>query len=163
MAMHRNRGVDVGIIRIFNTYGPRMAPDDGRVVTNFIRQALANEPITLYGSGSQTRSFCYISDQVLGITAMIDNDFVGPVNIGNPHEVTMSELAETIVRLTDSASELVLLDLPPEREGDPERRCPDISLAQRELNWSPTVGLDDGLMTVVDYFREHEDLGSGSV
>ncbi len=163
MAMHRNRGANVGIIRIFNTYGPRMAPDDGRVVTNFIRQALADEPITLYGSGSQTRSFCFISDQVLGITAMIDNDFVGPVNIGNPHEVTMSELAETIVRLTDSASELVLLDLPPERTGDPERRCPDISLAQSELGWSPTVGLDDGLMAVIGHFREHEDLGSGSV
>ena len=163
MAMHRSRGANVGIIRIFNTYGPRMAPDDGRVVTNFIRQALADEPITLYGNGSQTRSFCYISDQVRGIVAMIDTDFIGPVNIGNPHEVTMSELAETIVRLTNSASELVLLDLPPEREGDPERRCPVIALAQRELDWSPTVGLDEGLNAVIGHFRDHEGLGSGSV
>lgn len=158
MAMHRTRGVDVGIVRIFNTYGPRMDPRDGRVVTNFVGQALAGEPITLYGSGSRTRSFCFISDQVAGLLAMIDSHMVGPVNIGNPHEVTMRELAEMIVRLTGSSSEIIVSGLPPEREGDPERRCPDITLAATELGWAPSVGLEEGLEAVIDHFRTHEGL-----
>jgi dTDP-glucose 4,6-dehydratase len=159
MAMHRHRGVDIGILRVFNTYGERMAPDDGRVVTNFIRQAIAGEPITLYGDGSRTRSFCHVDDLVRGILAMIASSITGPVNLGNPHEITIRELADAVVRLVGSDSEVIVVPLPKERDGDPERRCPDIALAKRELGWVPTVPLDDGLDRLIEHFRHDEGIG----
>ena len=148
---HRENNVDIRVARIFNTYGPRMRPDDGRVVSNFILQALRGEPITIFGDGSQTRSFCYVDDTVDAlIRLMIQDEITGPVNIGNPDERTIKEIAELIINLTDSPSEIIYKSLP---KDDPERRRPDIALAKEKLNWQPTVRLEDGLPKVIDYFR----------
>ncbi|TWU15072.1 UDP-glucuronic acid decarboxylase family protein [Allorhodopirellula heiligendammensis] len=151
MDYHRSNGVDTRIVRIFNTYGPRMHPYDGRVVSNFIRQALAGKDITLFGDGSQTRSFCYRNDLVEAIIRMMNqDDFIGPVNIGNPDEFTIRELAEKVIEILGSASKLVLAPLP---EDDPTRRRPDITLAKRHLDWQPTVKLDDGLKHTIEWFQ----------
>ena len=147
-AYRRHRGTDTVIIRIFNTYGPRMRPDDGRVLTNFIAQALRGEAITVFGDGTQTRSFCYVDDQVAGMLVAMGSGTAGPVNIGNPHEVTMLDLARTVVRLTGSASDITVVPLPGERQGDPARRKPDISRAAA-LGWAPTVALEDGLQAMI--------------
>lgn len=149
----RHHRVDTVIIRIFNTYGPRMRPGDGRVLVSFIAQALRGEPITVFGDGTQTRSFCFVADEVAGIVAAMDSGLPGPFNIGNPDEVTMLELAERVVAITGSASVIELHELPPERVGDPARRRPDISRARADLGWSPGVGLDDGLRAMVDDVR----------
>ena len=143
----------VKIVRIFNTYGPRMHPNDGRVVSNFIMQALRGEPITLYGDGSQTRAFCYVDDMIEGFLRLMatDDAVVGPVNIGNPHEIPVRELAERVIRLTGSRSSIVYRPLP---QDDPMQRCPDISLAKRILGWQPTVALDDGLQRTIAYFAQ---------
>jgi UDP-glucuronate decarboxylase len=148
----RQHRLSIKVVRIFNTYGPRMHPNDGRVVSNFIVQALRGNDITIYGSGRQTRSFCYVDDLIEGVVRMMDSrqDFVGPVNLGNPIECTMLELAETIVELTDSKSRLVFLPLPAD---DPMRRRPDCILAKRELGWEPTVALREGLAKTIDYFK----------
>jgi len=152
MDYYRSHDIDIRIVRIFNTYGPRMHPFDGRVVSNFIRQALQHEPITIFGDGSQTRSFCYRDDLVRGLIAMMDNaeGFCGPVNIGNPGEFTILELAEKIIAITGSRSEIVYEELPTD---DPVRRQPDISLAQEKLDWEPTIDLATGLAETVDWFR----------
>ena len=148
---HRQNQVDARIVRIFNTYGPRMAVDDGRVVSNFIVQALRGEPLTIYGDGSQTRSFCYVSDLVRGLAAMMDHpDFTGPVNLGNPGEFTIGELAESVLRLTRSGSKVIRKPLP---QDDPVRRCPDIRLAKARLGWEPKVGLEEGLALTIEYFE----------
>ncbi|MEC8553560.1 MAG: UDP-glucuronic acid decarboxylase family protein [Planctomycetota bacterium] len=151
MDYHRSNGVDIRIVRIFNTYGPKMHPYDGRVVSNFIRQALAGEDITIFGDGSQTRSFCYRDDLVEGIIRMMNNDkdFIGPVNIGNPGEFTIRELAELVIELTGSKVKLVEMPLPPD---DPARRRPDISLAKEKLDWQPTIALREGLEKTIDWF-----------
>ena len=151
MDYHRQNRVEVRIVRIFNTYGPRMAVDDGRVVSNFIVQALKGEPLTVYGDGSQTRSFCYVTDLIEALVRMMNTDaFIGPVNVGNPGEFTILELAEKILKLTGSRSRIVHGALP---QDDPVRRCPDISLAGEKLGWKPTVGLDEGLPPTIAYFR----------
>ncbi|MDX1623764.1 MAG: UDP-glucuronic acid decarboxylase family protein [Gemmatimonadota bacterium] len=150
MAYHRAHGVDVRIVRIFNTYGPLMRPHDGRVVSNFVRQAIRGEPLTVYGDGSQTRSFCYVSDEIEGIHRLLLSDYVGPVNIGNPNEMTVMELAETVRELTGSDGGIVHEPLP---EDDPQVRRPDISLAKRELGWEPEVPLREGLSRTIEYFR----------
>jgi UDP-glucuronate decarboxylase len=151
MDYHRSNGVDVRIVRIFNTYGPRMHPFDGRVVSNFIRQALADEDITIFGDGSQTRSFCFRDDLVSAIITMMNHDdFVGPVNIGNPDEFTIRELAEQVIKLSGSASKLVERPLPSD---DPTRRRPDITLAKKELGWEPKIKLADGLTQTIDWFK----------
>ncbi len=150
MAYHRAHGVDVGIARIFNTYGPRMRPSDGRVVSNFAVQAITGQPLTLYGDGSQTRSFCYVDDEVSGILALLASDLVGPVNIGNPVEHTVAELAELVIELTGSQSEIVREPLPVD---DPAQRRPDIDLARSVLGWEPTVALCDGLANTIGWFR----------
>jgi dTDP-glucose 4,6-dehydratase len=142
MAWHRTHGTDVGIVRIFNTYGPRLRPGDGRVVSNFLTQALEGRPLTVYGDGSQTRSLCYVSDEVAGILALLDSALTGPVNIGNPDEHTVLDLARTVLDVTGSSSEIVHAPLPAD---DPARRRPDISLARSELGWEPVVDLLDGL------------------
>jgi UDP-glucuronate decarboxylase len=148
----RQHGVEIKVVRIFNTYGPRMHPNDGRVVSNFIVQALRGEDLTLYGDGSQTRSFCYVDDLLEAVIRMMDSerDFYGPVNLGNPDECTMRELAEHVLRLTDSKSRMVHRPLPAD---DPRQRKPDISLARARLAWQPTVSLEDGLKETVRYFR----------
>lgn len=158
MAYHRHLGVDVRIARIFNTYGERMRPEDGRVVNTFVVQALRDEPITVYGDGTQTRSFCHVSDEVRGLIALLDSSRILPTNIGNPIEFTMIDLARRIVDLAGSSSEIRLVPLPPEREGDPMQRCPDISAAQSELDWAPTVTLQEGLARMIDYFRRFEQI-----
>ena len=151
MAYHRYESVDVGIVRIFNTYGPRLRSGDGRVVSNFIVQALTNQPLTVYGTGEQTRSFCYVDDLVGGLLAMIDASGVrGPVNLGNPGEVTVRQLADTVRAMTGSASELTFYQSP---KDDPTRRQPDIGLAQSTLGWSPSISLADGLMRTIEWFR----------
>jgi dTDP-glucose 4,6-dehydratase len=150
MAYHREHGIDVRISRTFNTYGPRMRPDDGRVVSNFIVQALAGKPLTIYGDGSQTRSFCYVDDQVRGLLALLDSDYVGPVNIGNPDEFTVLELAVAVLDLTGSASELVFKPLP---QDDPTRRRPDISLAAEVMGWKPEISLQEGLTRTIPWFQ----------
>jgi nucleoside-diphosphate-sugar epimerase len=149
MAYHRTKGLDVRIVRIFNTYGERMRPDDGRVVTNFIVQALRSEPITLYGDGTQTRSFCHVDDQVSGQLAVLDGDHGRPVNVGNPVELTMRELADLVVELTESASPIITVPLPARRAGDPSRRCPDISLVTSRFGWEPAVPIRDGLRRMI--------------
>ena len=149
MAHHRARGANVAIARIFNTYGPRLSPGDGRVVSNFIVQALAGEPLTVYVDGSQTRSLCYVDDEVRGLLALLDSDLTGPVNIGNPDERTVLEIADEVRRATGSSSDLVHQALPTD---DPTRRCPDISLARAQLGWQPSVGLEAGLARTVAYF-----------
>jgi len=150
MAYRRSRGADTVIIRIFNTYGPRMRPDDGRVVSTFVTQALAGEPITIFGVGSQTRSFCYVDDLVRGIVAAVESDLEGPVNLGNPAEFTVREVAEMVLELTGADVPIEMRPLP---QDDPTRRRPDIGTAQTELGWGPTVALRDGLQRTVDYFR----------
>lgn len=152
MEYHRMNQVDIRIVRIFNTYGPRMHPFDGRVVSNFIRQALANEPLTIFGNGSQTRSFCYRDDLLNAMVQMMENEsgFIGPVNIGNPNEFTIRELAELVIELTDSSSQIIETDLPVD---DPVRRQPDISLAKEKLFWEPTVELHEGLRRTIDWFK----------
>ena len=149
---HRQHQLDIKVVRIFNTYGPRMHPNDGRVVSNFIVQALKGEDITIYGDGSQTRSFCYVDDLVEAFIRMMgtDPDFTGPVNLGNPGEYTMLELAEKVLTLTGSRSKLVRRPLP---QDDPRQRKPDISLAQERLGWQPKVNLEDGLKETIAYFR----------
>jgi len=149
---HRQARVDIRVIRIFNTYGPRMHPNDGRVVSNFIIQALKGEPVTLYGDGLQTRSFCYVDDLIEGMVRMMNQDVeIGPINLGNPEEFTIRELAETILRLTGSRSELVFRPLP---KDDPKQRQPDITKAENILNWTPKVTLEDGLKETITYFRK---------
>jgi dTDP-glucose 4,6-dehydratase len=147
VAYSRAHDVDGRIARIFNTYGPRMRPDDGRVVTNFLAQAISGEPLTLFGDGRQTRSFCFVTDEAAGLLALADHqgDIPGPVNIGNPHEVTISDLAAEILDITGSASPVVTLALPPGRQGDPTRRRPDITRARTLLGWEPKVALRQGL------------------
>ncbi|MCF8183266.1 MAG: SDR family oxidoreductase [Limnohabitans sp.] len=149
---HRQHQLDIKVIRIFNTYGPRMHPNDGRVVSNFIVQALKGEDISIYGDGQQTRSFCYVDDLIEAMLLMMASpaDFTGPVNIGNPTEFTMLQLAETVLRLTASTSKLVFKPLP---QDDPRQRKPDISLANKVLGWLPRVSLDDGLKETIAYFR----------
>ncbi|MDZ4858259.1 MAG: UDP-glucuronic acid decarboxylase family protein [Candidatus Hydrogenedentes bacterium] len=147
---HRQNAVDIRVARIFNTYGPRMSPDDGRVVSNFIVQALRGDPITIYGEGKQTRSFCYVDDLATGLIALMDNDdFIGPVNLGNPGEFTIAELANEVLSMTGSRSKIDYRPLP---QDDPVRRQPDISLAKDKLNWQPTIALKDGLRKTIDYF-----------
>lgn len=152
MAYHDTYSVETRIARIFNTYGPRMDPGDGRVVSNFVVQALRGEPITIYGDGSQTRSFQYIDDLIEGVVRLMDSDYHEPVNIGNPNEFTVGDLAEMVLRLTGSFSEIVNHPLPPD---DPVRRRPDISLARSILCWQPEISLDDGLARTIAAFREH--------
>lgn len=151
---YRQHNLDIKVIRIFNTYGPNMNPQDGRVVSNFIMQALNNEDITIYGDGNQTRSFCYVSDLIDGMVKMMNSpsDFTGPVNIGNPKEFTMLELAEKIIELTGSKGKLKFQDLP---EDDPLQRQPIIDLAKRKLNWAPEVNLNEGLEKTISYFNTH--------
>jgi dTDP-glucose 4,6-dehydratase len=153
MAYHRVHGLDVRIVRIFNTYGPRMRPHDGRVVSNFIRQALADEPLTIYGDGSQTRSFCYVSDEIDGIYRLLMSDWVGPMNIGNPDEMTVRELADVVLELTGSGSRIEVRPLP---QDDPQVRRPMIDRAREVLGWEPRVSLRDGLRTTIEYFRSLE-------
>ena len=151
MDYHRKHGVDVRIIRIFNTYGPRMAQHDGRVVSNFVVQALKGQDITVYGDGSQTRSFCYVDDLIEGMMATMRRyDFTGPVNLGNPGEFTMLELAEKVIKLTGSSSKIVHKPLPAD---DPKQRRPNINLAKNKLFWEPEIDLDEGLEKTIDYFR----------
>ena len=151
MAYHRAHGVPVRILRIFNTYGPRMRKNDGRAVPNFITQALAGEPITVYGKGQQTRSLCYVSDLVRGIDALLKSDLQTPCNIGNPKELTILEIAETIKKMTGSKSKIVFKPLP---EDDPKVRRPDITLAKTKLKWEPRVSLAEGLKTTIEYFKK---------
>jgi UDP-glucuronate decarboxylase len=150
---HRQHGLDIKVVRIFNTYGPRMHPNDGRVVSNFVVQALQGQDITIYGDGSQTRSFCYVDDLVEGFIRMMDTPegVTGPINLGNPGEYTMLELAEKVLKLTGSNSKLVFKPLP---QDDPRQRKPDITLAQQHLGWKPAVPLDEGLRKTITYFRK---------
>jgi len=150
MAYHRYHGLDVRIVRIFNTYGTAMRPDDGRATSNFIVQALSGEPITIYGDGKQTRSFCYVEDEIRGFLALLDSDLTGPVNIGNPVEYTIAELADIVLEVTGSASEIIHRPLPVD---DPTQRRPDITLARERLGWEPTVELREGIARTTDYFR----------
>ena len=149
MAYHRHHGLDVRIVRIFNTYGPRMRPDDGRVVSNFIVQAQSGKPITIHGDGKQTRSFCYVDDEVRGLLALLDSDYVGPVNIGNPTEFTVLELAEKVLAMTGSSSEL---RFDPRPVDDPAQRQPDLTLARSLLGWEPEISLDEGLARTAEWF-----------
>jgi dTDP-glucose 4,6-dehydratase len=152
MAYARSHGVNVGIVRIFNTFGPRMRAEDGRVVSSFIAQSLNHDPLTIYGDGSQTRSFCFVDDLVRGIVAMIDSDETGPINLGNPVERTVLELAEMILDLTESSSRIEFYPLPVD---DPTRRQPDIGRAAALLGWTPRVSTEEGLQKTVQYFRSH--------
>ena len=150
---HRQHALDIKVARIFNTYGPRMHPNDGRVVSNFIVQALSNSPITIYGDGTQTRSFCYVHDLIDGLLRLMASEtgFTGPVNLGNPKEITVQELAERVVSLTGSRSSIVRKPSP---QDDPRQRCPDISLAGERLGWAPSVALEEGLKRTIAYFEE---------
>ncbi len=150
MDYHRQTNVDTKIVRIFNTYGPNMAQNDGRVVSNFIVQALKNEDITIYGDGTQTRSFCYVDDLIEGLIKMMNSSLCGPINLGNPSERTILDFAKLIIELTKSESKIVFKPLPSD---DPVQRQPDISLAQKELNWTPTIDIIDGLMKTINYFK----------
>ncbi|GAB4314102.1 MAG: SDR family oxidoreductase [Bacteroidales bacterium] len=149
---HRQNGVDIKVIRIFNTYGPRMDPNDGRVISNFIVQALQNKDITIYGDGSQTRSFCYVDDLIEGMIRLMNSrdGFTGPVNVGNPGEFTIKQLAEEVIRLTGSKSKLIYEPLPAD---DPMQRQPNIELARKELGWEPTIPLEEGLKNTIKYFQ----------
>lgn len=151
---NRQMNLPIKVARIFNTYGPNMHPNDGRVVSNFIMQALRGEPITIYGTGEQTRSFCYVSDLISGFLKLMDSpeEITGPINLGNPGEFTMLELAETVIRLTDSHSELVFEELP---EDDPKQRKPNITQAEEKLGWEPSVSLEEGLKPTIEYFRQY--------
>jgi nucleoside-diphosphate-sugar epimerase len=146
----RQCGVDLRTVRIFNTYGPRMSPSDGRVVTSFISQALNNTPLTIFGDGSQTRSFCYVDDEIAGIVALLDSEITGPVNIGNPHEFTIEALAKAVLELTSSDSSFTYC---PSREDDPLQRCPDITRASSLLGWTPKTELREGLQKTIEWFR----------
>lgn len=152
---HRQYGLKIKVARIFNTYGPRMHPFDGRVVSNFILQALNNKDITIYGRGDQTRSFCYVDDLINGIISLMNSndDYLGPVNLGNPEEVSINELAQLIIKMTSSCSQLVYL---PGAQDDPRQRCPDITLARTGLNWSPTISLEKGLQKTIEHFKHLE-------
>jgi len=150
MAYWREHNANIGIIRIFNTYGPRLDPMDGRVVSNFVCQSIQGHDLTVYGDGSQTRSFCYVDDQVQGVLAMLDSNERGPINIGNPTEFTMLELADIVMELTNSKSQVVYKPLPSD---DPLQRCPDITRAQTLLNWSPTIDLRQGLTRTIEWFK----------
>lgn len=150
MAYHREMHADIKIVRIFNTYGPRLRPGDGRVISNFIRQALLGEPITIYGDGKQTRSFCYVSDMVRGLMMMMGSDYIGPKNLGNPKEFTILQLANLIKNITGSKSELVFKKLP---EDDPTKRQPDISSARDLLGWKPNIELEEGLKSTIEWFK----------
>ncbi len=158
MAYHRYHKMEVRIVRIFNTYGPRMRRHDGRAVPEFIAQALKNKPVTVFGKGQQTRSFCYVSDLVAGINKLLLSDFNDPVNIGNPHEITLNELAKIIIRLTGSRSRIVYKPLPVD---DPKVRRPDITRAKTILKWSPDIGLEEGLKKTIEYFRKGTYVPSG--
>jgi dTDP-glucose 4,6-dehydratase len=151
MAYHRFHGLDTRVVRIFNPYGPRMRPNDGRVVSNFVVQALRGEPLTVYGDGSQTRSFCYATDEVDGIYRLFMSDYTQPVNIGNPDEFTVLQLAERVIEVTESRSAVVHQPLP---QDDPKVRRPDITVARRELGWTPQIALEAGLRATIPYFRE---------
>jgi dTDP-glucose 4,6-dehydratase len=151
MAYHRHHGLDVRIVRIFNTFGPHMRPDDGRAVSSFIVQALRGQPLTVFGDGSQTRSFCYVEDEIRGFLALLDSDVVEPVNIGNPNEFTILQLAEMVIAATGSSSEIVYEPLPVD---DPTQRQPDITKARTRLGWEPTVPLVEGVARTVEHFRE---------
>jgi dTDP-glucose 4,6-dehydratase len=155
-AYRRTHGVDTAIVRIFNTYGPRMRPRDGRAIPTFIRQALLGEPLTVAGDGSQTRSVCYVDDLVEGLLRLLLSGEPGPMNIGNPQEIPVLQLAERIRDLTDSPSEITFVPRP---EDDPTVRQPDISLARRVLRWEPAVSLDDGLRRTIEWFRTHAEIG----
>jgi UDP-glucuronate decarboxylase len=149
---HRQHQLDIRVVRIFNTYGPRMHPNDGRVVSNFIMQALTGRDITVFGSGSQTRSFCYVDDLIDGMYRMMNNPhaFIGPVNLGNPHEFTILELAEKVIRITGSRSRIVFKPLPAD---DPTQRRPEIELARQKLGWQPVIELEEGLRRTIEYFK----------
>jgi nucleoside-diphosphate-sugar epimerase len=151
MTYHRELGVDVGIVRIFNTYGPRLRPADGRVVSNFLVQAMDGRPLTVYGDGRQTRSYCFVDDEVRGIVALLDSGAVGPVNIGNPDEFTVLELARLVLEVTESSSEVVFEPLPTD---DPTRRRPDITLANETLGWEPKVSLREGLVRTHEWYQK---------
>jgi len=151
MAYHRHHGVDTRIVRIFNTYGPRMRAGDGRVVPTFICQAQAGEPLTVFGDGSQTRSFCFVTDLIEGIWRLLNSDYVEPVNIGNPAEMTVLQFAEEILRLMGSSSKIDFVPLP---EDDPKVRQPDITLARQKLGWEPKVGLVEGLKETIAFFSD---------
>lgn len=151
MDYHRQNNVDTKIVRIFNTYGPNMAQNDGRVVSNFILQALKNEDITIYGDGSQTRSFCYVDDLIEGLIRMMNSKLVGPVNLGNPSERTILDFAKLIIKLTNSKSQIIYKPLPSD---DPTQRQPDILLAKNELDWEPKIDIEEGLMKTINYFKE---------
>ena len=151
MAHHRSAGTDVAIVRIFNTYGPRLRPDDGRVVSNFLLQAMRGDPLTVYGDGSQTRSLCYVADEVRGLLALFDSALTGPVNIGNPDEYTVIQLARTIIELLGSSSTIEHRPLPTD---DPTRRRPDITVAKTELGWEPTTSLEEGLSRTARYLAQ---------
>jgi dTDP-glucose 4,6-dehydratase len=151
MAYHRTHGVNTGIVRIFNTYGERMRADDGRVVSNFIVQAIQGRPLTVYGDGKQTRSFCYVDDEVRGIIALLDSDEHDPINIGNPDEFTMLELADTVLEVVGGESQLVYEPLP---QDDPTQRKPDITRARERLGWEPVVDLRAGVKRTVEWFRQ---------
>ncbi len=152
MDYHRENKIDIRIVRIFNTYGPNMAMKDGRVVSNFIVQALKNKPITIYGDGLHTRSFCYVTDLIEGMYKMMNQkDFIGPVNLGNPNEITILDLAKQIIKLTNSKSKIIYKELP---KDDPKQRQPDISLAKQKLDWKPAIELDEGLKNTINYFEK---------
>ncbi|MFQ6114006.1 MAG: UDP-glucuronic acid decarboxylase family protein [bacterium] len=155
MAYHRYHGLDTKIVRIFNTYGPRMRPKDGRAIPSFIPQALKNQPLTVFGDGSQTRSFCFVDDLIKGTYALLISDYHEPINIGNPKEMTIKELAESIIKVTDSRSEITHKPLPID---DPKVRQPDIDMAKEILGWEPKVNLEEGLRKTVEWFRTQEDL-----
>jgi dTDP-glucose 4,6-dehydratase len=158
MAWHRAHDLDVGILRIFNTYGPRLRPGDGRVVSNFLVQAIEGRPLTVYGDGSQTRSLCFVDDEVAGILALLDSGLTGPVNIGNPVELTVLELAHAVLAMTGSSSTIAYEALPTD---DPTRRRPDISVARRELGWEPVVSLEEGLRRTAEFFAAGRPKGTG--
>ncbi len=157
VAYRDHREVNAAIVRIFNTYGPRMRPDDGRAIPTFISQALRGEPLTVAGDGSQTRSVCYVDDLVEGIVRLLHSDLPGPVNIGNPHELSVLELAQTICRIAGSSSSIEYVALP---QDDPLMRRPDITVARRDLDWTPTVDVEAGLQRTIDWFRSHPDLAA---
>ncbi|HEY7438735.1 MAG TPA: NAD-dependent epimerase/dehydratase family protein, partial [Acidimicrobiia bacterium] len=156
LAYHRAHGLEVRIVRIFNTYGPRLRPADGRVVSNFLVQAMDGKPLTVFGDGNQTRSFCYVDDEVRGILALLESDEIGPVNIGNPNEFTILELAEMVQRVSGSSSEIVHEPLPVD---DPTQRQPDITLARRVLGWEPRVELEEGLTRTLEWYRSERAAG----
>jgi dTDP-glucose 4,6-dehydratase len=158
MAYHRQQGVDTAIVRIFNTYGPRMRPHDGRAIPTFLRQALQDRPLTVFGDGAQTRSFCYVDDLIRGIVSLAESDVHTPVNIGNPDEFTLLELAKSVIEVTDSRSEIVFEALPTD---DPQQRRPDIGRARDLLGWEPTIKLDEGLRRTIDQSGVERLVGAG--